>query len=516
VILCIDEGTSGTRAALVDAQGVVRCEAYEALRIDAPRPGTVEQDAHEILDKTLAVCRASIAGARRENKRIRALGISTQRSSAVLWDARTGRALVPVMVWQDTRYADELAELARSWDEALVGRTGRPAGARSPYLWAARHLRETKIVAEAFERRRLRFGTIDSWLLWHLSTQGVVVTTPTNACSSGAYLMSSHAYYEDWIAALGFPRELLPELREDASDLGRTKKALLDIDVPILACMGDQHAGAIGLGCIDRSQALCVHGTGSFLNVITGPEMITGPEGQAPDEARGGTLRVVARRARGLSHFAVESSVPATGAALNWLCERLRWFDDASQIDALASTVRSAGGVVFIPALTGLRAPRLAPAARASLSGIAMSTERAELAFAILEGIAHSAATCLELSEATAGIEVEELVVGGGLTASASLLQMQANVTGLPIRTVRGSDTASLRGVALMVGSSGLFWDSLGAALTVLTTDAVFEPAMSEDARMACRRRWTARVDDELRHAGDAAATTSAKETRAC
>lgn len=495
VILSIDEGTSGTRAAVVGRDGHVSCLAYAALQVDTPRPGVVEQDANAILEKTLAVCRTAIAQAHADNKRIAALAIATQRCSAVLWDTRTGRALVPVMVWQDTRYVDELNRLAPHWDRVLVRQMGRPVGVRSPYLWATHHLRETPAVARAFDEGRLAFGTIDSWLLWHLSDQRACVTTPTNVTSGSAYVLAAHCYHLEWIDALGFPRALLPMLREDADEFGRTRADLLGIDVPILACAGDQHAGAIGLGCLDREQAMCVHGTGSFVDVITGPVQ------PANAGLHDGTLTMTARRAQGVSHFAVETFVATTGSALNWVCEKLRWFDDAKQISQLAATAGTSRDVTFIPALTGLRVPAMEPAARASLTGISMATTRAEVARAVLEGIAHSVASCIQSNEEVSGVRVSELVVGGGLSSSSTLLQIQADLTGMPVRRMAETDRASLRGIAFLAGSSGLLWDSLQQARATLATDAVFEPSVDAGERQARRALWHARVEAELAQA---------------
>lgn len=495
VILAIDEGTSGTRAAVVGADGHVSCLEYTTLQVDAPRPGVVEQDANAILEKTIAVCRATIARAQHEQLRIVALGIATQRATAVLWDTRSGRAIVPAMVWQDTRYVSELSALAPAWDKTLLEQVGRPVGVRSPYLWAARHLRDTPEVAEAFRAGSLAFGTIDTWLLWHLSTERACVTTPTNATSASAYVLAGHRYHLGWLDALEFPHTLLPALRQDADDFGRTRAELLGIDVPILACAGDQLAGAAGLGCLERGQSMCVHGTGSFVDLVIGP--------QPPAKAGlyDGTLTMTARRQHDISHLSVETFVATTGSALNWVCEKLRWFESAKQISALAATVDSARGVTFLPALTGLRVPQMQPEARASLTGISIASTQAEVAYAILEGIAHAVSSCMEANEEVAGVPVAELIVGGGLSGSDALLQIQADLTGMPIRRMRETDRASLRGIAFFAGSSGLLWDSLQDARATNETDAVFEPRLGADQRGERRALWHARVASELRHA---------------
>ncbi|CBW73597.1 Glycerol kinase (EC 2.7.1.30) [Mycetohabitans rhizoxinica HKI 454] len=504
-ILAIDEGTSGTRAALVDASGHVFCLEYLPLRVDSPQPGVVEQDANAILDKTIAVCRATLAQAAQQGVRVVAAAISTQRATAVLWDTHTGRALVPAMVWQDTRHAAELDRLAATWDRRLRASVGRPAGVRSPYLWAAHQLRTVPAVADAFHARRLAFGTIDTWLLWHLSTERACVTTPTNATSASAYLLGEHRYFDAWVDALGFPRELLPALREDADTFGRTRSDLLGLDVPILACAGDQFAGAVGLGCLDRGQSMCVHGTGSFVDLLTGPALpyTTLMDGHGQQPSYDATLAMTARRHGGVSHYSLENFVATTGSALNWVCDTLRWFDHPEQISALARPVSSAHGVLFVPALTGLRVPQMEPSARASLSGISIATTREEIAFALLEGIGHSVASCMEANQAVARIDVHELVVGGGLSGSDVLLQIQADLSGLPVQRIRESDRASLRGAAFLAGASGLLWDSLDAARATLVTDAVFEPSPDTGLRQQRRAKWHARIQSELAHAAD-------------
>ncbi|WP_342065897.1 FGGY family carbohydrate kinase [Achromobacter kerstersii] len=494
VILAIDEGTSGTRAATVAADGHVSCLQYQTLHVESPRPGVVEQDANEILDRTIDVCRSAIAQAQADGQEIVALALATQRATAVLWDTQTGRALVPAMVWQDTRFVDELSQMAPEWDARLRDRVGRPVGVRSLYLWAARHLRDTPDVARAWAEKRLAFGTVDTWLLWHFSQRRECVTTPTNATSAGAYVLADHRYYLEWVQELGFPHELLPVLLQDADDFGRTRSDVLGIDVPILASAGDQHAGAIGLGCLDRGQAMCVHGTGSFVDLIVGTEPPAHP-GMAD-----GSLTMTARRQNGASHFAVETFVATTGSALDWVCEKLKWFKDAHEISALAQTVTSSQGVTFVPALTGLRVPRMETGARASLTGVSMATTQAEVAYAILEGIAHSVASCIEADEEASGVRVSELVVGGGLSRSDPLLQIQADLIGIPIRRMQEADRASLRGIAYLAGSSGLLWPSLQDARKTIVADAVFHPLANASERAHRRALWHARVGSELGH----------------
>lgn len=491
-ILSIDEGTSGARAAVVTADGQVQCLEYHPLRVVSPRHGVVEQNANEILAMTLNVCRRTIAKAQSMNIRIQALAIATQRSTAVLWDSETGKALVPAMVWQDSRYAQQLGAMAAQWDDKLIARTGRPVGIRSPYLWAARHLVETPEIGAAYRTGKLRFGTVDSWLLWHLSEERCCISTPTNATSAGAYRLAEHRYDEEWLEALGFPLPLLPILTDDAAPLGTTRQAQLGITVPILACMGDQFAGAIGLGCTTRGQSLCMHGTGSFIDLLAGEQI---PSLQHGCES---TLAMTARRQHGVAHYSVETFVPTTGSALNWICEKLGWFENAEQISALAAQARTSGGISFIPALTGLRVPHLEPEARASLTGISISSSREHIARAILEGIAHSVAGCIHANEQATGLHVCELVVGGGMSNSDVLMQIQADLSGIPVLRMEETARASLRGAAFIAGCNGLLWDSLADACGTLKVARHFTPKINHAVRQETRARWQQRIAQEL------------------
>ena len=492
VILAIDEGTSGTRAAVVARNSQVYCLEYQPLQVSSQRHGVVEQDADEILQATIAVCRTAIANAQRSKMRIVALAIATPRSTAVLWDVGTGKALVPAMVWQDARFTDELAQLAPEWDEKLLPLIGRPVGIRSPYLWASYHIANTPAVNKAYRAGTLVFGTVDSWLLWHLAQEKKCVTTPTNATSAGAYCLNEHQYHLPWLQTLNFPTSLLPELHDDADDFGTTREDILGISVPIRACAGDQFAGAIGLGCTERGQAFCMHGTGSFVDLMMGPTLPT------LKKSCESTLTMTARRQKGRSHFSVETFVPTTGSALNWVCEKLRWFDSPEQISELAAQATDSGGVSFIPALTGLRVPHLQPQARASLNGISISTTRPQVAYAILEGIAHSVAACIRANEAATGIPTQELMVGGGLSNSDTLLQIQADISGIPVRRMTETARASLRGAAFLAGADGLLWNSLPEACATLKTARLFEPKINHVLREQKINRWEMRIALEM------------------
>lgn len=491
-ILGIDEGTSGTRSALIAPDGSSFAAHYEALSVFSTRHNVVEQDANILLEKTLEVCGKTIAAAKDANVDIAAIAIATQRATGVLWDTETGLALVPAMVWQDSRYAEFLKPLAAQWDSRLISQTGRPVGGRAIYLWAARHIQDTPIVRDAFQQRRLAFGTIDSWLLWHLSEDKTVVTTPTNATSAGAYILGQHRYLTDWIEAQDFPPELLPVLKQDADDFGYSRQDVLGIRVPIKASCGDQLGGLIGLGCHNKGQAMCLHGTGSFVDLMLDKDL---PQKPGLHEA---TFTLTAWRRQDQSRFAVETYSTTTGAAINFLCKTMGWFMDAAEINHLAGTVSTANGLSFMPTLTGLRHPNVIPEGRASVIGLSMAHSRAHLAYAVLEGIAHSVVSCAEASADVAGIAIHEVIVGGGLSTSDTLLRLQADLSGTPVCRSAGQDHASLRGAAFLAGCDGLFWNDLTEAQAVLPAGAFFSPQISDGERQDRRARWQALLSEEV------------------
>lgn len=491
-ILSIDEGTSGTRSALIAPDGSSFATHYESLSIFSTRHNIVEQDANLLLKKTLEVCCKTIAAAKDGGVEIAAIAIATQRATGVLWDTETGLALVPAMVWQDSRYAEILKPFAAEWDSRLIPEAGRPVGGRAIYLWAARHIKETQNVRDAYKKRRLAFGTIDSWLLWHLSEDKRVVTTPTNATSAGAYSLRHHRYLIDWIEAQEFPPELLPVLKQDADDFGYSRQDILGIRAPIKASCGDQLAGLIGIGCHNKGQAMCLHGTGSFVDLMLDQDL---PQKPGLHEA---TFTLTAWRHQNQSRFAVETYSTTTGAAINWLCKTMNWFSDAAEINNLAATVPNSNGLSFMPTLTGLRQPKVIPQGRAAIIGLSMAHSRAHLAYAVLEGIVQSVVSCAEASAEVAGIPIHEIIVGGGLSTSDILLQLQADLSGIPVCRSAGQDHASLRGAAFLAGCDGLFWNDLATAQAGLPAGTFFNPRISGSERQDRRAHWHALISEEV------------------
>ncbi|MEV6102961.1 FGGY-family carbohydrate kinase [Nocardia sp. NPDC051981] len=478
-ILAVDEGSTGTRAAIVGEDGSCGPSFYAAVDVVHPEPSRVEQDAEQLLQRTVGVAGRAVAWARDNGVEIAGMSICTQRATAILWDRVTGRPLAPAVVWQDSRYAAELAQLAPQWDPILWPSTGRPVGTRAPFLWAARRLEELDIPTD-----RVLFGSVDTWLVWHLSGRARYAISATNAVAFGGYRLREHAWDPKWLAQLGFPAELAPPPLDDDGDFGHTDPDLLGIRVPIAAVMGDQHASLIALGALTPGQGTCVHGTGTFVGALAGDE---------PPARLGeldGVLCLVGWRSAGHSRFSLEAYSSTTGSALRWLTEDLGLFASAAEISALAATVPSSDRTWFVPTLAGLRTPVQRPGARGLLVGLSLATTREMLARTVIDGIAHAVSDTVDALRTTMNRPMTRLRVGGGLAASDALLQSQADFTAIPIERVADSATASLRGAAYLAGTRLGIWPSLAHAVADQEPGQVFEPSLAEADRRELRARW--------------------------
>ncbi|MFH8983095.1 FGGY family carbohydrate kinase [Streptomyces varsoviensis] len=492
-VLAVDEGTTGTRAGVVLDSGAVDHVRYRPIEVSHPDVASVEQDPWEIWTATLDVCRQALASARDAHVEVTAVALSTQRATAMLWDRRTGRPLAPAVVWQDRRYARELLAYEREWDEVLTARTGRPVGSRAPFYWAARQIAEHPEVAAAAREGRLVFGTVDTWLIWQLTGGAVHATSATNACSTGGYLLERHAWDEEWIAHQGFPLELLPDLLGDDEIDGRTDEALLGISVPVAATMGDQHAALIALGGLAAGRGMCVYGTGAFVDVATG---------EHPALPRPGISGVLAQpgwRQGGVTQFSLEAYCSTTGSALRWLCDDLGFFASPAEIGELALKAPANGSAWFVPALAGIRTPSWRPNATAALTGLSLATTRADIARAVMEGIAHSVCDLIDGVRDTMRAPFGQLRVGGGVSGSDALMQIQADLVGLPLERVADSATASLRGSAYLAGVRQGLWSGLDEVVEAQPRGRIFEPMISAAQRTEHRAGWQAVLAPHLR-----------------
>ena len=491
-VLALDQGTTSSRALVFDGGGSLVALAQREFAQSFPRPGWVEHDPLEIWESQRAVAaealgRAGAGGTRLTAGDVAAIGIANQRETVVVWERATGRPVCPAIVWQDRRTADLCERLDREGRGDLFrARTGLlldPYFSGTKLAWILEHVPGVREDAEA---GRLAFGTVDSWLLWHLTGGALHATDVTNASRTLLWDIRRGLWDEDLLEILGIPRALLPEVRSSSEVYGETAAGLFGGAIPIAGVAGDQQAALFGQACLRPGMAKNTYGTGCFLLMSTGA---------SPIASRHRLLTTPAWRiGGGGTEYALEGSVFTGGAVVQWLRDELRLVRSAAEIEALAASVPDAGGVVLVPAFTGLGAPHWDPHARGALLGITRGTTAGHLARAALEGIAFQVADLLTAMEADAGVPLAELRVDGGAAANNLLLQLQADLMGVPVARPALLETTAL-GAAFLAGLAvGLFRD-LDDLAARWRAERVFTPAMDHGRAGEMRARWARAVE---------------------
>ncbi len=449
VILAIDQGTTGTTCLVVDEGLHILGRGYRELPQHFPHPGWVEHDPEEIWESVLAAAAAALAEAGLEAHDLRTVAITNQRETTVLWDRATGAPVAPAIVWQDRRTADRCREL----DAALVReRTGLVP---DPYFSATK----LEWLLREHHRDGLAFGTVDSWLVWKLSGGEAHVTDPTNASRTMLASLATLDWDDELLALFGVDRALLPRIVSSTEAVA--DGTLLGASVTVKGIAGDQQAALYGQGCHRAGEGKATYGTGTFVLVHTGSDASPPPPGLLKTAAADG--------------YALEGAVLVGGAAIQWLRDGLGLLTDAAESEALARSVEATGGVVFVPALTGLGSPWWDADARGLVAGITRGTTRAHLVRAALEAIAHQVTDVVEaLPEPPTVLRAD-----GGATANGFLMQFQADLLGIPVEVAAEQETTALGAAALGAGH--------GARVAV---GATFEPRSSADEVAARRSEW--------------------------
>lgn len=485
-ILAIDQGTTSSRAILFDAAGGMAGIAQRSVAVSYPQPGWVNQDATNLWAVTEAVCHEAIANAGARWSQIAAIGITNQRETTILWDRQTGEPLAPAIVWQSRQSADVIRSMERRGVaekyRAITGLVLDPYFSASKIRW----LFDQNPGLEARARRgEVCFGTVDSWLIWNL-TGGEHLTDMTNAARTLLFDIRARAWSDELLADLDIPREMLPAVVPNSGVMARARAEFSN--VPIAGCAGDQHAALFGQACFEVGQAKNTYGTGSFTLLNTGPDVVA---------SNNGLLSTLAWVLGGQATYALEGSVLVSGSAVQWLRDELGIISSAAEIEALARSVPDAGGVVFVPALTGLGAPDWDDAARGLIIGITRGTNRAHIARATLEAIAFQIADVLRAMASDARIPISELKVDGGASQNDLLLQMQADLLGVPVVRSAVQETTAL-GAAYLAGLGIGMWRDTSEIARLWTVDRRFEPEISADERNSRLVEWRRAVDRSL------------------
>ncbi len=442
-VLAIDQGTTGTTALVIAADGHIAGRGYREITQHYPQPGWVEHDAEEILERTLLAARDAIAvsGVRPD-----VVGITNQRETIVLWHRDTGKPLARAIVWQDRRTTERCEQL-KGRRSFIAERTGlRP----DPYFSATKieWLLKKPEIAFVARNGRLLAGTIDTWLIWKLTGGRMHATDPTNASRTLLFDINRLRWSKELCDLFKIPIEILPEVRPSAGDFGRTVTSFFGKSLPITGVAGDQQAALFGQGCWGAGQAKNTYGTGAFLLLNTGNKLPRSGEG---------LLSTVACDEKGGAAYALEASIFVAGAAIQWLRDGLGVLYNASESERLARSLDSNDGVYFVPALVGLGAPNWEPKARGTIFGMTRGTDRAHLARAALEAMAYGSAEMLVVMARRARVSFESLRVDGGASANNWLLQFQADILGIPVERPDMIETTAL-GAAGLAGIAGGVW----------------------------------------------------------
>jgi glycerol kinase len=480
-VLALDQGTTSSRAIVFGRDGSIMALAQQEFRQFFPQPGWVEHDAEEIWRTQREVALLALAKAGIAASDVAAIGIANQRETTVLWERLSGRPVAPAIVWQDRRTASRCDALRQAGHEALFAqKTGLVLDAYfsgTKLEWLLDHVPGAR---ERAERGELAFGTIDAWLAWCLTGGRIHATDPSNASRTLLFDIHARRWDEELLSILRIPRAVLPEVMDSSQVIGKTACEGLPQGIAIAGIAGDQQAALFGQACHRPGMAKNTYGTGCFLLMNTGEQAAV---------SRHRLVSTVAWRRSGRTLYALEGSVFIAGAAIQWLRDGLGVIENAPAINALAASVKASDGVFFVPALSGLGAPYWDPHARGTIVGITRGTTRAHLARATLEAIAFQSAELLEAMTADCGIAASELRVDGGATASDLLMQMQADLLGVPVVRPRITETTAL-GAAYLAGLATGFWRDEAQIASQWARERVFEPAMARDEAQARLAEW--------------------------
>lgn len=480
-LLAIDQGTTSSRAILFDAKGKPLGSAQEEFPQYFPQDGWVEHDAEEIWRSTLDVCRRLLSEQNMPASSIRAIGITNQRETTLLWDAESGELLHRAIVWQDRRTADYCAALKADGHEPLVSeKTGLLI---DPYFSATKLrwlLENVPGARDRAEQGRLRFGTVDTFLLWRLTGGKVHRTDATNASRTLLFNIHTQTWDPDLLQLFDIPASLLPEVMDTAADFGATDPDLLGAAIPVAAMAGDQQAALVGQACFQPGMVKSTYGTGCFMVMNTGEQ---------PIRSSNRLLTTVGYRLQGRVTYALEGSIFVAGAAIQWLRDGLKLIQHAGETEALAEQTGHDCGVYLVPAFTGLGAPYWDPRARGAIFGLTRDTGIAEIVTAGLQSVCFQTRDLLDAMQADGAASTSALRVDGGMVVNSWVVQSLANILGVPVERPEITETTAL-GVAYLAGlQTGLFAD-LEAIAEQWHCERGFNPDMPDNTRDQLYKGW--------------------------
>ena len=485
-ILAIDQGTTSTRAIVFDSMASPVGSAQVELSQHFPQPGWVEHDPIEIAEAAVSVAKQAIGHAKLAPEDIAAIGITNQRETTIVWERSTGRPVANAVVWQDRRTAEICRYISKS-DHAndirqITGLVIDPYFSATKLMWLLATIPDGQARAEAGE---LCFGTVDSWLLWHLTGGEVHATDTTNA--SRTMLLNLHDLQWDpqMLDLFNIPEAMLPEVRSTADDFGVTAKNVFGAEIPITAMAGDQHAALYGQACFKNGQLKCTYGTGAFVLANRGT---TAPVPRSGDRD-GGLLATLGFRIGSKKTYAVEGSVFVTGATVQWLRDGLGVISNAPETVDMAMSVGSNEGVYFVPAFVGLGAPHWEPDATGAITGLTRGTDRNHIVRAALESTAYQVKDVVDVMEFGRQRSTQSIRADGGQSSNPFVMQFQADILDRPVEVASITETTAL-GAAFLAGRGIGLWKSDSEINSLWSASAIYEPSMSESERNSLYSGW--------------------------
>jgi len=486
LILAIDQGTTGSTCLVVDAALRVHGRSTVEFPQHFPKPGWVEHDPDELWTSIVTALGQALSAADADATRISAIGITNQRETTLVWDRASGEPLHRAIVWQDRRTFEHCARLRAQGHEDLIraetGLVPDPYFSGTKLGWLLDNVEGARARAEAGD---LAAGTIDTYVLWRLTDGAVHATEPGNASRTMLWPLRGGGWSEAMCELLGVPAAMLPEVHPSAHAFGHTKGVPgLPDGIPICGIAGDQQSALFGQACFAPGEAKCTYGTGAFVMMNTGSEIVPSSHG---------LLTTVGWEVDGTTTYCLEGSAFMAGAVVQWLRDELGFFSSAAEVEALARTVDDAGGVILVPAHAGLGAPHWRPEARGLIRGLTRGTGRAHIARAALEGIALQITDLLEAMAADLGKPIAGLRVDGGAAANNLLMQIQANLVGLPLQRPTMLEATALGAISLAGLGAGIFSDTTSLR-EAWVQDRAFSPAGDAEALASLRKAWSESV----------------------
>ena len=480
-ILALDQGTSSSRAIVFDQQGQTKAVAQKEFTQIFPKPGWVEHNPMEIWSSQASVIAEAITSIDINGLDIAAIGITNQRETTIVWDAETGDPVYNAIVWQDRRtseYCDMLK--AQGLTDTIRNKTGLIIDAYFSATKIRWILENVPGAREKAEQGKLRFGTVDTWLIWMLTRGEVHVTDVSNASRTMVYNIHDLCWDKELLELFGIPESMMPQVKSSSEVYGHTKTTLFAHEVPIAGIAGDQQAALFGQMCTEPGAVKNTYGTGCFLLMNSGEKPIT---------SSNNLLTTIAWKIGDKVNYALEGSIFVAGSVVQWLRDGLGIIKSSSEVEELAASVEDNGGVYFVPALTGLGAPYWDQYAKGCLYGISRGTTAAHIARAALEGIAFQTMDIVNAMQKDAGISLAELKVDGGASRNNLLMQFQADILGTSVIRPQVTETTAL-GAAYLAGLAVGYWESIDHIKSQWAVDTAFTPSAPKEEVDALKAGW--------------------------